>query len=74
MRGIPSRLLARCPRTGNWLDTGLVVRDETFDRLHRIESRVFCPSCAAIHRWDRQTAILEADLPSDLEGTTNRSL
>jgi len=59
MRGIPRRVLARCQRTGRWLDTGLVVRDDTFERLARIESRVFCPSCAAIHRWDRHTPIDE---------------
>ena len=67
-------MLARCQRTGRWLDTGLVVRDDTFERLARIESRVFCPSCAAIHRWDRQSAVLEGDIPGDLEGTTNRPL
>ncbi|HET6639355.1 MAG TPA: hypothetical protein VFH82_11315 [Gemmatimonadota bacterium] len=51
-----------------------MVRDDTFERLARIESRVFCPSCAAIHRWDRQSAVLEGDIPGDLEGTTNRPL
>ncbi|HET7691750.1 MAG TPA: hypothetical protein VFM44_01540 [Gemmatimonadota bacterium] len=71
MRRIPRRLLARCPGTGRWLDTGIVIRDDTFERLDRIESRVFCVSCAAIHSWNRQTAALEGDLPSVLEGTTN---
>jgi hypothetical protein len=71
MRRIPKRLLARCPGTGRWLDTGIVVRDDTFERLDRIESRVFCPSCVAIHSWNRQSAALEGDLPGELEGTTN---
>src|SRR5687767_3095708 len=64
MRRIPRRLLARCPVTGRWLDTGVVVRHDTFDHLDRIEeSRVFCPYCAAIHSWNRQAAALEGDLP-----------
>lgn len=71
MRGIPKRLLARCSRTGRWLDTGIAVRADTFERLERIESRVFCPSCAAIHSWNRQSAALEGDIPGELEGTTN---
>ena len=53
--------MARCPVTGRWLDTGVVVSDDTFQRLDRIESRVFCVSCAAIHSWNRQTAALEGD-------------
>ncbi|HET6362003.1 MAG TPA: hypothetical protein VFH11_08095 [Gemmatimonadota bacterium] len=48
-----------------------MVRDDTFERLARIESLVFCPSCAAIHTWNRQSATLEGDLPGDMEGTTN---
>jgi hypothetical protein len=51
-----------------------VVRDDTFERLERIESSVFCPSCAAIHSWNRQSAALEGDLPDKLEGTTNSPL
>ena len=74
MRGFPKRLLARCPQTGRWLDTGIVVRDDTFERLDRIESRVFCPPCATIHPWNRHSAALEGDLPGDLEGTTNSPL
>lgn len=74
MYRIPRRLLARCPQTGRWLDTGIVVRDDTFERLDRIESRVFCPSCATIHRWNRQSAALEGELLGDMEGTTNSPL
>ena len=69
MHRLPSRLLARCPRTGKWLDTGVVIRDEVFDRIQRIESSVFCASCGALHRWDRRSAALEGDLLMDPEGT-----
>lgn len=74
MRGTPRRLLARCPGTGRWLDTGITVGADTFDRLTRIESRVFCHSCAAIHGWSRDSAALEGDIPGELEGTTNRTV
>jgi hypothetical protein len=68
MRRLPSRLLVPCPRTRNWLDTGLVIRDETFDRIQRMESWVFCASCASLHRWDRSSAVLEGDLLAEPEG------
>lgn len=51
-----------------------MVRDDTFERLTRIESRVFCPACATIHSWNRQSVVLEGDLPGDLEGTTDSPL
>jgi hypothetical protein len=51
-----------------------VVRDDTFERLDRIESRVFCPLCVTIHTWNRQSAALEGDLLGELGGTTNSPL
>jgi hypothetical protein len=68
---VPRRLLALCPRTGKWLETGLVVRDEVFERIERLESSVFCPSCAELHRWTRETAALEGEFQRKREGTTN---
>jgi hypothetical protein len=68
----PRRILAACPQTGRWLDTGLVVPGDTYARLERLESSVFCPECAQIHRWSRETAALEEEFsPMNREGTTN---
>jgi hypothetical protein len=74
MMFLPRRLMALCPRTGRWLETGLVIRDDMFERLGRLESWVFCPSCAELHRWTRETAALEGELPREREGTTNSPL
>ena len=69
MPRFPSRLLVRCPRSLKWLDTGVVVRNEIFDRIQRIESSVFCASCASLHRWNRSSAVLEGDLLAEREET-----
>lgn len=74
MERIPRRILVACPRTGRWLTTGLALETDTFERLERLESWVFCPSCAELHRWTRETAVLEGEYPREREGTTNNFL
>ena len=54
------RLLARCPRTGRWLDTGIVVTAEVLEHMGTIASQVFCPHCVTIHSWTRGEATLES--------------
>jgi hypothetical protein len=55
------RVFTRCPRTGHWLDTGIVIGRDLFDRIERIESQVFCPFCSALHDWNRQSAALDGE-------------
>jgi hypothetical protein len=71
---LPLRLLALCPQTGRWLETGVEVPEHVFERIQRLESWVFCPACAELHRWTRDTAVLEGQLPGKRQGTTNGPL
>ncbi len=71
MEQIPRRIVAACPRTGRWRQTGLVLPPDMLERLERLESWVFWPPCAELHRWTRETAALEGEVPREREGTTN---
>ncbi len=57
-----SRVLIKCPKTGEPVETVLRLRPSAFEAL-KDEHRFRCPRCAEIHGWRKEDAWLEALSP-----------
>jgi hypothetical protein len=57
-----SRVLIRCPETGQSVETVLRLRRSAFDGL-KGEHRFRCPRCGQVHAWCKEDAWLEAMSP-----------
>ena len=52
-------VLTECPVTGQAIDTGIDIDEESFARLPDFVGRVFCPHCQWVHEWTKDKAWLK---------------
>ena len=58
MTDVVSRVLIRCPETGEAVDTILMLRPAAFEAL-RGEHGFRCARCGKVHNWRKEDAWLE---------------
>jgi hypothetical protein len=53
-----AKIFTNCPVSGQPIDTGIEIDEESFAGLKNFVGRVFCPYCAIEHGWTKDKAWL----------------
>jgi hypothetical protein len=51
-----AKIFTSCPVTGQPIDTGIEIDEDSFARLPSLAANVFCPYCNSQHQWTREQA------------------
>jgi hypothetical protein len=56
-----AKIFAACPVTGQPVDTGIGIDDDTFRRIHNVVGKMHCPHCMTDHEWTKAEAWVSED-------------
>ena len=59
-----AKIFTACPVTGQAIDTGIEIDENSFARLPSFTGKIFCPHCGSEHEWSKDTAqVVDGDKP-----------
>jgi hypothetical protein len=59
-----AKIFTACPVTGQPIDTGIEIDENSLARLPSFVGKIFCPHCGRDHEWSKGTAqIVDGDKP-----------
>ena len=57
-------LMIKCPSTGKYVPTGIVMDRSSFETCRLENNAVHCPECSEVHTWGSADARLIEEMPA----------